>query len=183
MQKNCVARQKKVDGIVCAETPQWRRKLRRSYFFAAGVSKKRHSCHEFPPDKQTRSKSPRGTALSMGDPQRESRHHPRGRQLALALSAKKPFLSCVVCDLSGPSGPVIEHSRWRTCPRGLVERAVSSTYLGACCRPLGRLLPPPLAAAGRAGGSCFLIPSRSPQFSSGSRPAAATVAAICHCFA
>ena len=29
-----------------------------------------------------------------------------------------------------------------------MERAVSSTYLGACCRPLGRLVPPPLA--GRA---------------------------------
>ena len=26
-----------------------------------------------------------------------------------------------------------------------MERAVSSIYLGACCRPLGRLMPPPLA--------------------------------------
>ena len=48
-----------------------------------------------------------------------------------------PFLSCVICDLGGPPGPVIVTNRLVDLAlEGLVERAVSSTYLGACCRPL-----------------------------------------------
>ena len=73
-----------------------------------------------------------------------------------------PFLSCVICDLGGPSGPVIVTNRLADLAlEGLLERAVSSTYLGACCRPLGRLMPPPLV--GRAVAVFFLILSPSPQ--------------------
>ena len=73
-----------------------------------------------------------------------------------------PFLSCVICDLRGPPGPVIVTNHLADLALdGLVERAVSSTYLGACCRPLGRLVPPPLA--GRAVAVFFLILSPSPH--------------------
>ena len=76
-----------------------------------------------------------------------------------------PFLSCVICDLGGPPGPIIVTGRLADLAlEGLVERAVSSTYLGACCRPLGRLVPPLLA--GRAVLAVFfLILSHSPQSS------------------
>ena len=55
-----------------------------------------------------------------------------------------PFLSCVICDLGGPSEPAIVPELSGPCPlalEGLVERAVSLTYLwcpwpapGGLCR-------------------------------------------------
>ena len=63
------------------------------------------------------------------------------------------FLSCVVCDLSGPSGPVIEHNRGRTCPRGPCG-AGGLLDLPRCLLPASRAASA-ASSAGRVGGSCF----------------------------
>ena len=66
---------------------------------------------------------------------------------------RAPFLPCVVSDLSGLSGPVIVHNRWRTCPRGSCG-AGGLLDLPWCLLPASRAAS--AAPAGRAGGSCFL---------------------------
>ena len=100
--------------------------------------------------------------------------HPRGA-LTLAFlypgchwpaNDSAPFLSCVICDdLGGPPGPgIVTNHLADLALEGLVERAVSSTYLGAaprCLLPASRAAY--AASACQAGGSCFFPSSSNSQ--------------------